>query len=291
MKQPRWLGDARGGVVEPEGPGLNILVFDIETAPEANWTWGRFKTNTIGNLRPDYMLSFAYTWYGSGAYHFIGQQDNPAYIPDNLYGKPRPTQDRWVVSRLWHLMDMADVLVAHNGDKFDIPYAQGRFRYYDLAPTRQFASVDTLKVHRKHFRYASNSLNELSVKLLNETKVANYGIGTWLGCMAGDFEMWSIMRKYNLRDITLLEDLYTGARPWVTRRKNLPVPNANDYRDRIEPICPVPGCGGTKILTVGVTPPSSAGLVYREWECQHCGGKFTSNYAERTNTPTRDRIK
>ena len=291
MRQARWMSSASEGLLEPPTSGLKILIHDIETAPEANWTWQRYKTNTLGNLRPDYMLSNVYGWHGMGEYQFIGQNQDPSYTPDNFYGKPRPTQDRWVVSRMWHLYNEADVVVAHNALKFDVPYTQGRFEVYDLPPPRQFAIIDTLQIVKKHFRFASNSLNSLSEKLLHDAKVAHMGMRTWWGCMEGDPAMWKMMQEYNLQDVLLLAELYDRLLPWILRRKKLPTPNANDWQVDGEILCPSPGCGGTNIKALGYTPPSGAGLVYREWGCQSCGGSFTSNYAERTHKPTRERIK
>lgn len=290
MRQPKWLSDARELVQPPPDGDLNILVFDIETSPEANWTWGRYKVNTLANLRPQYMLSFVYTWYGTGEYHFVGQNKDPKYIPDHPYRKPRKNQDRWVVAQLWHLMGMADIVVAHNGNQFDVPFQQGREMYYHVAPPPPHASIDTLATVKKHARFTSNRLNDLSQHLLNESKVSHYGIDTWFGCMFGDPGMWEMMEEYNLQDVRLLEELYTLLIPWIKRRKNLSLPNTNDYTNGRPTICPAPGCGGTRLIIRGHLPPTTAGMVYRRFQCKKCGGYFKANYAERNYTPPVDRV-
>lgn len=291
VSRPKWLRDARDLVVPPPDVENPTLIFDIETSPEGNWTWGRYKQNTLGNLRPQYQLSNVYTWQGTGEYHFIGQAQDPNYIPDNFYRKPRPTQDRWVLAQMWHLFDMADILVAHNGNKFDIPFVQGRMMYYDIAPPTPTASIDTLALVKKHARFASNRLGDLGTHLLHKTKVSHMGMATWLGCMEGNEEMWALMERYNLQDVVLLEELLDLLQPWIGRTKYLPLPNPN-ATDKDRPvICPKPGCGGTNLHIKKYLPPTSSGLRYRQFECQKCGGYCRAVYAERGEIPTRDRVK
>lgn len=192
---------------------------------------------------------------------------------------------------MWHLFDMADIVVAHNGKKFDVPYMQGRFTVHGLGPTSMFSIVDTLLISRTHWRHASHALNELSAKLLNERKVAHYGMSTWWGCMQGDPLHWAKMEEYNLKDVVLLERLYEKQVPWVGRPKSLPIPNANRFDDGRPTMCPKPGCGGTKLHIRRRLPPTAAGLVYRQFQCQTCRGYFRASYAERNVTPTWERVK
>ena len=293
MRKPKWLTDARDMVVPPPAdlPRPHNLVVDIETTPEANWTWGRYKQNIIRNLRPNYMLCFVYTWEGSGEYHFVGQHQDPKYKPDNFYGRPNPNQDRWVVSQLWHLFDMADIITAHNGDKFDIPWQQGREMYYHQPPGSPFATIDTLTTIKKHAKFTSNRLADLGTLLLNDTKKAHYGIDTWFGAMEGDAKMWDSMERYNLQDVVLLEELLSLLRPWLGRTKRLPLPNANDYTSGRPVKCPKPGCNGQKLIIRKHLPPTTSGLVKRQFECSTCGGYVTASYSERNVTPTWQRVK
>ena len=62
-------------------------------------------------------MCFSYKWEGQKAAKVIA-------LPDfDLYGED-PENDREVVQALWDLFDEADVVVAHNGDKFD-RYVEG----------------------------------------------------------------------------------------------------------------------------------------------------------------------
>lgn len=291
MRQPAWLRNARD-LIHPPPPDIQqpILIFDIETSPEGNWTWGRYKQNTLGNLRPQYQLSNVYTWHGTGEYHFIGQNQDPNYRPDNPHGKPRKTQDRWVFAQMWHLFELADIVVAHNANKFDVPFVQGRMMYYHQPPPSPFAVIDTLALVKKHARFTSNRLNDLGHLLLNETKVAHYGMSTWLGCMAGDPDMWDMMEKYNLQDVVLLEELYELLIPWIKRPKSVPLPNANRWMDGKPVACPLPGCGGTRLWARKLRT-TSAGLTYRQYQCRTCMGYFKGSYAERSLTPVHERVQ
>ena len=279
MNYPKWLREAEADVAPPPtDDSPNILIFDIETTPEANWTWSRYQTNTIGNLRPWHMLSFVYKWHGDDQVHFVGQSGDPDYRPDHPYRKPRARQDRWVVARLWQLFDKADVLVAHNGDRFDVKKANARFMFYGLNPPSPYRTIDTLKETRRYAKFESNRLDDLSRHLLNDQKAAHMGMTTWFGCMFGDDEQWARMEAYNRQDVLLLEELYDLLLPWIgSPGKANPGVNAAAW-GAIE--CPKPGCGGRHLVSRGYQT-TAAGLRYRKLQCKRCGGWCTAKYAER----------
>ena len=61
------------------------------------------------------------------------------------------------------MFDEADVVIAHNGDKFDMRKANARFGHYE--PPMPVQQVDTLKVARKYFKFESNKLGDLGEHL------------------------------------------------------------------------------------------------------------------------------
>ena len=149
---------------------------------------------------------------------------------------------------------------------------------------------------KRHFKYPSRSLKELSHRLLDETKLAGMGFDVWRGCMDGLDWAWERMEEYNLVDVRVLEKLFIRLIPWNVRPKKLSVPNANYYTDGRPPVCPSPGCGGTHLQIRKHLPPTTAGMIYRQFQCHKvgdtgCGGYFRANYAERNEAPTRDRVK
>lgn len=279
---PRWLTTA-DDVIPPPYDGPNVLIWDIETTPQLGYVWGQYKQNVLKVVRPWYVLSVAYKWYGTDDVGFVSVFQDPAFRPDTGVGKLRANVDRFVVARMWHLFNKADVLVAHNGDKFDIKKTQARFMTYGLEPPSPYRSIDTLKEVRRYANFSSNRLNDLGAQLGLGEKESHSGLHTWFGCMAGDPEQWATMERYNVKDILLLEDLYTELLPWIgTPGKANPGVNAAAFRraDGGRIACPKPGCGGTDSIVRGYYT-TAAGLRYQNLQCKSCRGYYRNKYAEK----------
>ncbi len=65
-----------------------------------------------------------------------------------------------LIRSMMALFEEADIVVAHNGDKFDIKWIMGRALLLGMPPPAPFRTVDTLKICRSRFRLTSylNSL-------------------------------------------------------------------------------------------------------------------------------------
>jgi hypothetical protein len=182
-------------------------LFDTENAPNLGYTWGIWEQNVIEVIQPWFFLSFAYKWQGSKAIRCISLPDFPGYQNAKI-------NDLHLVKELWRVMDEADVVIAHNGDRFDIRKANARFAKYRLGPPSPYKTVDTLKMARRHFQFDSNKLDELGHYLGVGRKLPHTGKHLWFGCMAGDPKSWAIMRRYNCQDVALLERIYLHLRAW-----------------------------------------------------------------------------
>src|SRR5262245_10338404 len=100
------------------------------------------------------MLGFAYKWLGQKRIYTRALPDFPDY-------KENPDDDGALVGELWKLLDAADILVAHNGDRYDLRYAHARMLYHGYLPYDPAKSVDTLKVARRIAKFGSNKLDDL----------------------------------------------------------------------------------------------------------------------------------
>ena len=130
-----------------------ILVFDIETSFMENYTWGTFKQDiAINQIKNDWnMICWSAKWLFSDE-----------VIHDRLTGKEsRRKDDKRITKSLWKLLDEADIVIAHNGDAFDIKKANARFLYHDLELPSPYRSIDTLKIARRNFKITSNKLDYL----------------------------------------------------------------------------------------------------------------------------------
>jgi predicted RNA-binding Zn-ribbon protein involved in translation (DUF1610 family)/DNA polymerase elongation subunit (family B) len=230
-----------------------ILLFDIETAPNLSYVWGHYEQNVIEHSREWYVLCFVAKWMGNRKMITEALPDYKAYKKD-------PEDDKEVVTALWHLLDEADIVVAHNGDRFDIRKMNARFIFHGLKPPAPYKTVDTLKVARKYFAFNSNKLNDIGQHLGLGKKVSTGGFELWKGCMQGDKKSWAKMIKYNKQDVNLLEKVYIELRSWMTNH-----PSMGAYIE--DNVCP--NCGSEHLQKRGTSVTRVS--KYQRYQCQDCG--------------------
>lgn len=190
-----------------------ILFFDLETAASRGEYFDRAKEYNILRVIDDWFIfMFSYKWLDEKSVHTESMWD---------YGyNPKKPDDFPIVEKLWLLFNEADILVAHNGDRFDIPKSKTRFIIHGLKPYSPCKSVDTKKV-AKTFGFESNKLDELGRQLGLGRKLETGGQGLWDGCRDGDERAWRLMKKYNIQDVILLEQVYLRLRGWHKNHPNL----------------------------------------------------------------------
>lgn len=243
-------------------PGLlrdpKILLLDIETAPINGLSWEIYETNLIHVIEPTFILCFAYKWLDKANVHTRALCDYPGY-------KRSKTDDRALVQSLWDLLDEADVIVAHNGDAFDIKKISARFLVHGMMPPTPYKTVDTLKIARRHFKFDSNKLDNIGRYLQVGRKLPNTGKDLWLGCMSGNAKAWRTMRRYNAQDVRLLEQVYHKLKAWSPSH-----PILTAWSPRKALACPT--ClseavhrRGWRVARFKKNP---------RWQCQNCGHWF-----------------
>jgi uncharacterized protein YprB with RNaseH-like and TPR domain len=232
-----------------------ILLLDIETAPSLGWVWAKWETNVIDFKSDWYVLSYGYKWLGEKEVKVVGLVDFPGYDRDR-------ENDKQLMKSLWKLLDEADVIIAHNGDKFDIPKVNTRFLTHGLKPPTPYKTVDTLKIARSNFAFDSNKLDDLGRYLKIGRKLPHTGFHLWMGCMSGDREAWKTMKKYNGHDVELLQDVYNIVRPWDKKHPHINQGQAETC----------PKCASTNVQRRGY----NFALLSRSqrYQCRNCAGWF-----------------
>lgn len=235
-----------------------ILLFDIETAPLRGFMWGIWQQNISYDkqLESDwFMLSFSAKWLGTKKPITKGL---PTY--KKAYAKDT-TDDSELAKDLWKLIDEADIVITHNGNKFDIKKIQERFVAHGLPPTSPFKSVDTLTAARRHFAFTSNKMDSIATRLGLDNKMSHEGFELWKKCLQGQKKAWSTMLKYNQQDIKVLEDVYLKVRPWMVGHPSLSV-----YTPEKE-TCPT--CGGNHVAKADKNYFTDS-LEYQMYQCGDC---------------------
>lgn len=247
--------------------GLRILLFDIETAPLLGYTWGVWEQDVIEVKENWYILSFAAKWLGESKVTVYGLPDFKGYKKDKQ-------DDRLLVQKLHEVFSQADVLVGHNGDRFDVKKANARFAFHRLTPPEPYKTIDTLKIARGQFKFDSNKLDDLGHYLGVGRKLPHTGKRLWLQCMAGDLKAWKKMKAYNKQDVVLLERVYKTLLPWATRITNFA------YLTREVGACP--RCQSKKIRRGGVHRTLTQ--ERQRYQCHDCGGWFLAGNCERLHS-------
>lgn len=250
--------------LEEKGRAPRVLLFDIECTPMIGYTWGKWQQNVIQFVEDWHILSFAYAWYEEGKppteedVRVVALPDFPdAYDAD-------PKNDFYVVRYLHALQTLADVVVAHNGDQFDIPKVNARYAVHGLNRPTPHYTVDTKKVAARQFKFASNSLNDLGQFLNLGEKAETGGFDLWLGCMAGDPAAWETMIEYNRQDVVLLGSLYHELKygGWIANH-----PPLNTLVEAPGEVCPT--CLSSEMHRRGMRATRAG--VFQQWHCLTCG--------------------
>jgi DNA polymerase III, epsilon subunit and related 3''-5'' exonucleases len=232
-----------------------VLLFDIENTPLVSYTWGIWEQDVIEVKAEWYILCFSYKWLGEKETHCIALPDFKGYKKGN-------DCEEKLIKKLWELFDEAEILIAHNGDNFDIKKANARFIQWGLEPPSPYKSIDTLKLARRNFKFDSNKLDYLGQYLKLGRKVPHTGKHLWFGCMDGDKSSWDLMKKYNKQDVILLEKVYYKLRGWVTVSTNMNLILGGIFN--------CPKCGSNQVVKKGFNKTKTA--IYQAWKCLNCGG-------------------
>jgi predicted RNA-binding Zn-ribbon protein involved in translation (DUF1610 family)/DNA polymerase elongation subunit (family B) len=238
-----------------------ILILDIETAPKVALVWRFFKENISPKQVKEHghIMSFAAKWLG---------QD------EIFYYENRKDNDKGIVERLSYLLDEADMVVAHNGEQFDLKQIRGRALVNGIKPPSPVKIVDTYKIAKKEFGFPSNSLEYISMVLECKLKKGGHkkfpGFELWLECLRGNEEAWLELREYNILDVLVLEEVYLKMRPWDTHHPNVAVYEEDDNNI----VCPK--CGSIHTQWRGYAYTSVG--KYHRYQCNDCGGWGRTRY-------------
>lgn len=238
-----------------------ILILDVETFPNTAYVWRFFKENIGAKQVLEYstLASFAYKWL----------DEDVIWCEDTQH-----QSEKKLVEKLLAVLDNADIVVAHNGSKFDLPTIQGRALVLGLKPPSPYKIVDTLLVARYEFNFPANNLEHLAI-LLNVDQKGGHkkfpGFELWEQCMKNNPEAWEEMKIYNKQDVRTLEQIYLRMRPFMKRHPNVAV-----FEEDNQIMCPK--CGSKHIQRRGYVTTNV--YKYQKFQCQSCGGWSRTRFNE-----------
>jgi reverse gyrase len=246
--------------------GAKLLFLDIETAPilMTSWSMRPPYAGAVWVERDTFILMFSYRWLDEKTVQTVCLPDFPRY-------KRHKHDDKDICRSLHSLLDEADIVVAHNGDAFDIKKINSRLIVNGFKPPSPYKTIDTLKIARRVFKFDSNKLDNIGRYLGEGRKIPNTGAALWRGCVDGDLKSWATMRRYGKQDTALLANAYDRLRSWA--------PNHVDIRvyDSISNKQKCPTCASINVQRRGVSVARKH--RYARLHCQDCGSWFQGEKA------------
>lgn len=245
--------------VEP----LKILLYDLETAPMLAYIWRPDDQYVPMDrlIHDTFLLTWSAKWYGERQVH------QGIIHPDEVFEH----DDSRIVVELANLIAQADILVAHNGDRFDVPMLNNRLLALDLEPMGPKRTIDTLKLAKKNFRLAYNKLDYLG-ELLGLGRKLKTDFELWRQCLEGNTKAINRMARYNRQDVILLEQIFDKLLPYSNG-----VARMVEGTDTGEMACPSCGCADVELRGFHRTNIST----FQKFRCKKCLRYSRSRVAEK----------
>lgn len=223
-----------------------ILFWDIETSLMTVYTFGLYPDSIHhDNIISDWQIMCA-------SWKFAGDKKVSSVAWD---GKT----DKEVCKKLHEILINVDILVHHNGDKFDLKKLSARLMYHGLPPLPPIQTVDTLKAIKRVVSFSSNRLDYLGWFLVGDCKLSTPK-NLWVKATEGDPKAIKTLVKYNKQDVLLLEKVYYVVLPFIKNHPNMNLFTTDD-------VCP--NCGSKNLTKQGFKHTRTSSR--QQYRCKDCG--------------------
>lgn len=230
-----------------------VLVLDIETAPLLANIWGIWNQNiNLEAIHSDwFMLTWAAKWLFEKKVYSARVTPKEAIAND----------DKRIVKSLIEMLNQADVIITHNGGRFDLPRINTRAIIHRIPPPLPYLSIDTLKVAKREFAFTSNKLDYIN-KMLKLPQKEETNMQLWRDCFVGKEAGLKKMEKYNINDVIIHEQTYLVMRPYIKSHPNMGLHIIDDAEH-------CPSCGSSDIMNTGKAYQTALN-TYETFRCRNC---------------------
>lgn len=237
--------------VQPVQRKSNVLIFDIETSPMIAYVWGLWKQNIpINRIIQDWsVICWSAKWL------------NEEHVTSSVVTKNMG--EEYVILSMWKMLDEADVVVAHNAKRFDVPKMNAKFLEYGLHEPSPYKVIDTLAIAKARFKFTSNKLDYIT-KLLGHEGKHDTDFQLWVDCMAHKPEALDRMVRYCEQDVRELEQTYLKLRHWDKQHTNLAL-----FDDKEEMRCGT--CLSEDLELLEKKRAVTSANAYPVYRCKSCG--------------------
>ena len=191
-----------------------VLIYDIETSYNIGKFWRagyNLNINPGDIIHERAIICISYKWLGEEQVYSLTWDKNQC--------------DKFLLEQFIPILDEADMIVAHNGDRYDLKFIKTRALKHNLKMLINYKQFDTLKVAKAKFMFNSNKLDYISKFLGAEGKIST------------EMKLWDdiILRKcpkamiemltYCEEDVRQLEIVYNALVSWENPKFHIGVMN------------------------------------------------------------------
>ena len=231
------------------------LFYDIETSPNIVLAWSagyKVRIPPENIIAERAIICICYKWEGEKKVYDLRWDMNQS--------------DKELCRKFLKVIDSADEIVAHNGDRFDLPMFNGRCLINKLDPSGIPKTVDTLSIARRRFRLNSNKLDYISKMLGHGGKLdTNYDMWKKI-LLKNDRRVLSEMVEYCKKDVVINEKVFHELNKYHNNKTHVGVVEG---RDRWS----CPNCGSESVNSSG-SEMTLAGTRKHRLKCKCCGKNY-----------------
>lgn len=234
---------------------IKRLYIDLEVSPNIMLSW---RAGYKINLSPDDIIQeraiicVCYKWEGSSQINSITWNKG---------------DDKELVIKFTKILQQADEIVAHNGDRFDVKWFKTRCIYHGVNCPPDLKTVDTLKLAKSAFLFNSNKLDYIG-QFLGLGKKIKTEYNLWKKILLNNSpSALKEMVTYCKRDVELLEKVHQKMKNYTKHKTHGAVLSGGDKID-----CPECGSENTHVSRHRI---SAAGVKSIQFQCQDCGKYHT----------------
>lgn len=232
------------------------LFMDIETSPNIGifWSAGYKQQISYDNIvKERAIICICYKWANSNKVYSLTWDKNQ--------------DDKAMLEQFIQIANQADEIVAHNGDKFDLPWIRTRCLYHRIPMFPQYTTLDTLKGARSKFKFNSNRLDYIA-KYLGVGGKTSTGFDLWKDAVLHNSKKaLKDMVNYCKNDVVILEDVYNEMSPYLPSKTHHGVLEGKRVSS-----CPNCASDNTKVVKKRV---NARGSKTYQLQCQSCGKYHT----------------
>jgi hypothetical protein len=243
------LKSIRGGLST-----IRRLFFDIETSPILCYTWrigSKINLNYDNIVKSWGIICICWKWEGEEEVNALTWDEN--------------NEDGKMLREFMEVAKLADEIVGHNGDKFDIKKVRTRCLANHIPAFPKYRSFDTLKKARGNFAFDSNSLDGIARYLGIGAKIKHDGFQMWVDVMNKDSVALGKMVEYCRGDVVILEDVFHALKHYVKPNTHSGV---HTLGASFRYSCPICASTNVELVKVDVT---QKGTISRVVQCTDCG--------------------